>query len=133
MQGLEAPGDQSTALFFVSVTGAIVQGKIESRNPVRRGVQLDHGLGQVEREERDARVVPGEAERDRPAGLKARIVGHIRKEAAVVERVRERPPHVRVREESDGHRDGIRRRRDVDLLIVSEKRHVERRSVLCDS
>src|SRR5438128_10756465 len=126
MQRLEALGDQSTALFFVSIAGAVVQGEIESRNPVRRGVQLDRGRGQVEREEGDARVVPREAERNGPAGLQARIVCHVYEEAAVVERVRERPPQVYVREEGAGHREGIRRRGDVDLLIVPETRQDER-------
>src|SRR2546427_2236696 len=40
MQGLETLGDPTTTLFFVSVPGAVEQGEIESRRPVRRGVQL---------------------------------------------------------------------------------------------
>src|SRR5256712_11917737 len=102
MERFEASGEQRHAGLLVRVPAAVVQGEVEPGGPVRRVLQLGSGLRQVERNQRDARVVSEESLRNRTTRLDPVVVGHVLDEPAVVEAVGEGPADVRVIEEYGG-------------------------------
>src|SRR2546428_7288309 len=108
MERFEAYAEQRHAGLLVRVTAAVVQGEVEPGGPVRRVLQLGSGLRQVERNQRDARVVTEESLRNRTTRLDPVVVGHVLDEPAVVEAVGEGPADVRVIEEHGGGRNRVR-------------------------
>src|SRR5437879_13464896 len=95
MERFEASGEQRHAGLLVRVPAAEVQGEVEPGGPVRRVLQLGSGLRQVERNQRDARVVSEESLRNRTARLEPVVVGPVLDEPAVAGALGESPGSVR--------------------------------------